>query len=176
MEKKMSTESILSRIPDNTNFIQETKFTFLIPNLPFATYYCQTVMLPGITTSEVMVPSPLSEMYRHGDKLVFEPLVITFLIDEDMRVWEETYKWLVSLTAPRDFKEYANKFSVAPDKYYDGVLFTNTNSNLPNLKFKFINCHPVALGGIQYNSAGSADVVPTADVTFRFDTFSIERT
>lgn len=168
----MSTQSLLNRIPENTNFVQPTKFTFIIPELPFARYFCQTVLLPGASTNEVMVPSPLSEMYRHGDKLFFEPLNLTFLVDEDLRAWEETFNWLCSLTFPLKYAQYAAKFS---DKYYDGILTVNTNSNVPNLRVKFTHCHPISLGAIQFDQTVNADTTPIADLSFRYDTFSIER-
>lgn len=164
--------SVLTQIPENTNFIQSTKFTFTFAQLPFARYFCQTVSLPGVSTSEVVVPTPFSDTYRHGDKLVYEPLSLTFLVDEDLRVWEETYQWLVSLTKPAKFNQYATKF---PDKYYDGVLTTNTNSNLPNIRVKFYNCHPVSLGSIQFASTDTPDLTPVCDMTIRYDRFEIER-
>jgi hypothetical protein len=99
---------------------------------------------------------------------------MSVLIDEDMRVWEETFKWLVSLTAPNQFPEYVrNQKNKTP--YYDGVLTLNTNANLPNMRMKYFNCHPVSIGGVNFNSADSADTTPVFDVTFRYDGFEIER-
>jgi len=168
----MSNESVLTKIPDNTNFLQVTKFSFVIPELPFARYFCQTVLFPGISTTEVSVPTPFSDTYRHGDKLMYDPLSITFLVDEDLRTWEETYIWLQTLTSPIKFKDYANRFQ---QKYYDGILTINTNSNVPNLRIKFKNCHPVTLGSIQFDTTVNADLTPVSDLTFRYDHFTIER-
>ena len=65
----MSIETLLSQTPDNTSILQSTKFTFIIPDMPFLKYFCQTVNLPSVSTNEVMVPTPFSNTYRHGDKL-----------------------------------------------------------------------------------------------------------
>jgi len=170
----MTDNSLLTRIPENTNFVQQTKFTFIVPNLPFARYFCQTVNWPSVSTSEVTIPTPFSETYRHGDKLVYEPLSITFLVDEDLRVWEETYNWLVSLTNPVNFKSYFRNQQNKPG-YYDGIMTVNTNSNLPNVRIKYYNCHPITLSGIQFSTMSSADESPTADLTLRYDYFEIER-
>ena len=168
------TTTTIARIPDNSNFLQTTKYTFIIPDLPFARYFCQTVNLPGVSTSEVAINSPFATTYRHGDTLAYESLVLSVLVDEDLRVWEETFKWLVSLTKPTNFREYVkNNPSRAP--YYDGALTLNTNANLPNIRIKFTNCHPVSIGGLQFNTADSADTTPTFDITFRYDQFFIER-
>lgn len=168
----MAYNTDLIQIPENTSFLQTTKFSFVIPNLPFAKYFCQTVTLPSISTSEVLVSTPLSDTYRHGDKLVFDPLTITFLVDEDLRVWEETYIWLCTLTKPRQFKEFAPRFR---EKYYDGILTINNNANIPNLRIKYHNCHPTSLGTIQFATTDNADITPVCDLTFRYDNFEIER-
>ena len=168
------TTTPIARIPDNLSFLQTTKYTFIIPDLPFARYFCQTVTLPGATTSEVAINTPFATTYRHGDTLAYESLTMTALVDEDLRVWEETFNWLVSLTKPTKFNEYVrNKPNKSP--YYDGVLTLNTNANLPNMRIKFTNCHPVSIGGLQFNTADSADTTPSFDITFRYDQFFIDR-
>lgn len=171
----MTTESFLTTIPQNTSFLQSTKYTFVIPNLPFARYFCQSINLPGVTSSEIEVATPYSSTYRHPTKMAFEPFTISFLIDEDIKVWEETYKWIVSLTRPESNKQYVKYRDKDASPYHDGVLTVNTNSNIPNIRVKFKNVFPVSLGGIQFGTTVSADSTLTADVTFRYDTFEFQR-
>ena len=170
----MTTKTI-ARIPDNTNFLQTTKYTFVIANLPFARYFCQNVNLPGVTSNEIEVPNPFSSTYRHPTKMSFEAFTITFLVDEDLKVWEETFKWIVSLTRPESYSQYIKSFNREASPYQDGILTINTNANLSNIRIKFRNVFPVSLGGIQFSTMNSADTTPTADVTFRYDIFDIER-
>lgn len=174
----MTIETLLNQTPDNTSILQSTKFTFIIPDMPFLKYFCQTVNLPSVSTNEVMIPTPFSNHYSHGDKLNFEPFTITAIIDEDLRVWEETYKWLKSLTRPQNFQEYARKPGQDPVSapiYFDGYLTINTNANNPNIRVKFHNCHPTSIGLISFDTKVDADIIPTADFTFRYDLFEIER-
>jgi hypothetical protein len=173
----MTIESFASNTPDNTSILQSTKFTFLIPDMPFLKYFCQTVYLPSVSTSEVMIPTPFSATYRHGDKMVFEPFTVTALMDEDLRVWEETYKWMKSLTRPSSYDEYARKTpkDVMTPLYFDGFLTINTNANRSNIRIKFHNCHPTSIGMVNFDTKVDADVIPTADFTFRYDIFEIER-
>jgi len=169
----MANQSVLNSTPDNTSFLQTTKFIFTIPKLPFLKYFCQTVLMPGVSTTEALVPTPFSDTYRHGDKLVYDPLSITTLIDEDLRVFEETYQWLSFLTNPVTFSQFKQKFN--GERYYDGILTINTNANIPNIRVKFFNCHPVTLGSIQFATTDTADITPIFDVTFRYDIYEIER-
>lgn len=171
----MTLQSFQREVPDNTSLLQVTKYTFIVPELPFARYYCQSVSLPGIETSPIAVPTPLSDTYRHGDKLRYDPLVFTFIIDEDIRVWEESYDWLVALTFPKKFAQYQLIKGIKLRNYYDGILTITTNANIPNIQIKFRNCHPVSLGGISFTTTGSADTTLKADMTIKYDYFDIER-
>ena len=132
----MTIESFASNTPDNTSLLQLAKFTFIIPDKPYLKYFCQNISLPSISTNPVEVATPFSNTFRHGDKMVFEPFTITALIDEDLRVWEETYKWLVSLTRPENWDQYAKKTvrDVMTPIYFVGYLTINTNANNPNLR------------------------------------------
>ena len=172
----MALESFASNTPQNSSILQLTRFTFIIPDKPYLKYFCQTVSIPTVSTTEVTVPTPFSNTYRHGDKLQYEALSITAIVDEDMRIWEETYSWLSSLTRPESFEQYPRKS--LQDKtplYFDGYLTVNTNANNPNIRFKFYNCHPVSLGGIDFDTKTDADNIPTCTIQFRYDLFEVER-
>lgn len=162
-------------IPENINNLQTNKFTFFVPNLPHPSYMCQSVTFPGVSTSEVLVETPFSPTYRHGDKLQYDPLVITFMIDEDMKNWEQTYNWFKGITFPHDHTEY-NKIKKENNIYCDAILTINRNSNTPNFRFKFLRCHPTALGPITFATTDDANMIPVADLTIRYDTFEIDRT
>jgi hypothetical protein len=171
----MANEPYIAKIPENTSILQLTKFTVVFPTLSFLKYFSQTMNLPGVSTTAVEVPSPFSSTFRHGDKLVYETFSVNAIIDEEMRVWEETYSWLRALTKPTKFSEYKRFYNATGELYHDAILTVNTNANLPNIRFKFKNIHPVSLGGVAFNTSDNAQSIPTADVTFRYDFFEIER-
>ena len=172
----MAIETFASNVPQNSSILQLTRFTFLIPDKPYLKYFCQTVTLPGVSTGEVTVPTPFSNTYRHGDKLTYETLTITAMLDEDLKTWEETYNWLKSLTRPQSFDQYPRKSQGDRSPlYFDGFLTVNTNSNNPNIRFKFQNCHPLSISGINFDTKTDADNIPTCDFTFRYDLFEVER-
>jgi hypothetical protein len=171
----MSSESPLTRIPINTSFLQPTKFGFTFPTLPFLRYFCQSVIIPGVSTSPVRVSSPFVDTYRHGDKLVFDQLTVTALIDEDLRLWEETYNWIVGLTKPDRFPQYIRSKDKKAQLYHDGVLTINTNANLPNIRITFTDCHPISLSPIQFATTETADTLLTSDIVFRYDQMEIVR-
>jgi len=172
----MAIESIVTHTPENTSILQSTKFTFIIPDKPFLKYFCQTATLPSISLSEIAVPTPFSTTYRHGDKVSYEPFTISAIMDEDLRVWEETYKWMTSLGRPESYDQYPRKSRQDPTPlYFDGYLTINTNANRPNIRIKFLNCHPTNIGMVNFDTKVDADIIPTADFTFRYDLYEIER-
>ena len=171
----MTIEPYTLNTPENTSILQLTKFTFVIPDKPFLKYFCQTVQIPSVGTNEIEVPTPFSMTYRLGENLRFDPLVITAMMDEDLRVWQETYDWLKSLTRPTNFGEYPRKTQKdTTPLYFDGYLTVNTNANNPNIRIMFRNCHPTSIGIVNFDTKVDADSIPTADFTFRYDYFEIE--
>jgi len=167
----MTTDSLALQF--NDNHLQTTKFSVTIEGLPFASYFCQELTIPGVSTSEAQVPSPYSDYFFSGDKLVYDYLTLTFIVDEDLRVWEETFNWLNGITYPLDSTQYAKQ--EAKGIYHDAIVILNTNNNSENVRFKFRNCHPVSLGPMSLSFKGNALNPIIADLTLRYDTYIIER-
>jgi hypothetical protein len=83
---------------------------------------------------------------------------------------------LEALTRPKSFEQYPRKGRQDDTQlYYDGFLTTSTNANNPNIRVKFLNVHPTGIGNIQFDTKVDADTILTADFTFRYDSFEIER-
>jgi hypothetical protein len=88
---------------------------------------------------------------------------------------EETYNLVKSLTRPTSYEEYMKNKTNAGELYQDAILTINTNANIPNLRIKFTNCHPVFLGAVNFNVSETAETILTADITFRYDYFTFDR-
>lgn len=173
----MAISSVLTDIPTNQNYVHSNKFSFYFPTLSFTRFFVQSVNVPDVSTQEVFVPTQFNPTYRHGDQLNFDPLAITVLVDEDLRVWEESFNWLRALTSPTKYSEYIKNggFKSLSTPYADAVLIINTNSNIPNLKFTFKDCHPTSLTGLSFSSASSPETTMSATITYRYDYYTLER-
>jgi hypothetical protein len=171
----MSNESVLNILPENTNFLQTNKYTMVFPTLPFLRYFSQTATIPAVSTAGIPVPTPFTDIYRHGTQMKFEDFTINAIVDEDLRVWEETFHWIQSLTRPQNYRQYIRNVAGNGVVYHDAILTVNTNSNNPNLRFKFFNCHPTNIGAIAFNTTDTADTIPTVDITFRYDYYELDR-
>jgi len=169
----MANTTKITRQPENISLLENNKFKFTIPNLSWAVYFCQSATLPGVGTTSAIQYTPFHDMKRHGDRLVYQPLVITALIDEDLYTWEQTFNWLQSITTPQGFQQYGK--GVDYGIYNDGILEFNKNSNLSNLRIKFHNCVITDLGQIQMQSDVTEPEQLLSDITIDYDTFTVER-
>ena len=176
----------LNRNPINTDLLQSTKFRVTFSRLPGITYFCNSANLPGISLTEIPMPTPFVELYLPGEKAIYDTFNITFLVDEDLRAWTELHDWIRGATFPTNFEEYANLARTQPGAnirgiqqrppvYSDGMLTIYTNKNNANFRVKLIDLFPTNIGSLTFSSSDSAENIVTADATFRFSYFNYER-
>ena len=95
-----------SQQPDSINFLSPVGFKFNIEFLPLTNWFLTSVNLPGIALAEIVQPTQLMQAQVPGNDLVFDPLTISFLVDENMNNWRELYDWLIGLGFPSEYSEY----------------------------------------------------------------------
>jgi hypothetical protein len=176
------TAQVLTRQPQNTSLLQATKFLFVMPRVSNVQYFCQAANLPGLSLPEMPRPTSVVDLYVPGNKLVYERMDLTFLVDAELKAWTDIHDWMRSLTTPVDNKEYINlwrKQEIVDSKqqaqYADGILTIFSGLNNPKFRIKYQNLFPVSLSEISFRSTESAEDVLTAQVSFRYDYFEIER-
>ena len=168
--------SVLNRNPQNPNFLQPTKFLMNIERIPGVTYQCQQVNLPGATLGVVTRETPFLDLYSPGTKLVYNPLSITFTIDEDLESWQGLMDWFYSIADPSGFEKRDRERELQTNKHLsDGTLTILTNLNNPGKRIKFANLFPMDISDLQFDTQGSADTILTATVTFRYDYYTMEK-
>jgi hypothetical protein len=98
----------MADVIENRNFLLHDKFNFQIARLPSVNFFVQDVVLPGVSIPDADTPSPLTKINNAGDHLIFEPLIVQFKIDEDMRNWYEIFNWMQGIGFPENFNQYAD--------------------------------------------------------------------
>lgn len=171
--------SAINRNPTNPNFLHPNKFQLNFSRMPNTTFFCQAVNLPGVSMGEILQPTPFVDLYRPGEKILYDTLNITFIVDEDLTSWREIHDWIRGLTFPKDFSEYRrlpqlSKFaSDTTPQYADATLTLLTSSNNVNYRIVLHECFPTSLSSLMFSAADSPDSVLTSDATFRFSYFDI---
>lgn len=172
-----------SNQPTNPNLLHPNKFILNFTRLPNIQYFCQTIVIPGITVSEMQQTTPFVDVYRPGDKAQYDIFTITFLVDEEMKAWKEVHDWIRGMTFPTDFSEYGNLknlggplFSeVKQPQYSDAFLTLLSNANNPLFRFKFISMFPVSISSFTIDTKESPDTILTAEASFRYAYYDLEK-
>ena len=159
--------------PDNINLLSPVGFRFNIEYLPQTNWFLTSVNLPGISLGEVVQPTPLMPTQVPGNDLTWEPLNVTFLVDENLNNWREMYDWLIGIGFPNEYSEY--KTQKAKQIYSDATL-TILNSNMnSNYIIQFKDLFPTSVSEVSFDSASGDIEGIKATATFRYLTYSYEK-
>lgn len=173
----------------NKSILNKNNFRLLIDKVPTVEYYVQSVNIPGLSFTETISAAGVGlDAFFPGDKVSFESLSVSFLVDEDLANFKEMYDWMNAIVPVADPTDYANftgtqktatgEYSnVTNDlaQYSDITIVVNTNKNIPNKFFRFHDAFPISLSGIELQSGAETEAV-VATVEFRFTYYDIEST
>ena len=168
--------------PVNPNILHPNKFVLSFAAIPTVEYWCQAVNIAGISSGEAFHPTPLIDLYSPGEKLIINPLAITFQVDEDLTGWMEVYTWMRAMTFPFSFEEYKalasrpGSFNKPLPQFSDATLIILDSKQNPHIRVKYYNCFPTSLTDIMFSAAAAPDEPITADAVFRFDFYDVEFT
>ena len=161
--------------PINTSFLSPIGFKFQLNNFPAVNYFCQSATLPGISISSISVPTPLKAIDIAGDEVAFEELSIKFIVDENMKNWLSIYDWIIGLGFPtKEGQEKYKKLTEDSELTTDATLTVLTSNMNPQINFVFRECFPLSLSSIPFDSGGTDIDYVTADVSFRYDVYTVE--
>ena len=193
----MTTEtSPLNRQPTKLDYSSPTQFRFLINQLPKVQYFTVTANVPGLTLGDATYATPLKDIPLPGEKITYDDLTITFIVDENLENYIEIHNWLTSLGFPKDrsqFKTFRESTSnlknttvgtstdigdvkpSTPDSpmFSDCVLTILSNKNNPVAECRFADCFPTSLGALEYSQNQTDVDYLTVDVTFKYKIYEI---
>ena len=79
----MTETNIQLRQPAKLDYASPIQFRFKCTKLPEVEFTCQTANIPGISLGSASQPTPLVDVAIPGDKLSYQSLDISFLVDEN---------------------------------------------------------------------------------------------
>jgi len=190
----MTVTNSLSRQPTKLDYASPTQFKFSITKLPKVEYFCTSVNIPGINLGETTQATPLKKVPIPGDTLTYEPLQMTFMVDENLENFQEIHGWLVGLGFPRDNKEFRNLLSSGNDRFptrntsnisteagktkfaaadagatlSDATLTVLSSKNNAQCEIRFRDVYPTGLTGLQYNQQAADVDYLTSTVSFSY--------
>ena len=151
--------SALTEQPKNINPLADVQFRFDVAAIPKTSFFVQTVNLPGITLEGAVMATPqLQNFTRHTGIITYEPLNVTFMIDEYLKNWQEVFQWMVG----------------EENKYTTAVLTILSSAMNPTIEFHFKDIFPTSLSEISFDSTTTDPTYQVATVTFNYTEYIIK--
>ena len=145
--------------PKNINPLAEVQFRFDIGALPNTSFFIQSVNLPGVTLEGAVISTPqLQNFSRHTGIITYDPLNVTFLIDEYLKNWQEVFQWMVG----------------EENKYTSAVLTILSSSMNPTMELHFKDIFPTSLSEVSFDSTTTDPIYQVATVTFNYTEYTIK--
>jgi len=156
------------------NYLSPIEFRFVIKRLPFVTFFTQNVDLPGVSINPVEQGTPFKTLYFTGDRLLYDQFTVTFRVNENMDNYLEIYNWMLGLSFPDNFTQFANLDESQDGLYSDASVMIMNSGRTANIQYKFKDIFPINLSNISMDTTvGDVDYV-TASVTFQIGSYEIE--
>ena len=198
----MTTTNSYNRQPTKLDYADPTKFKFNILKLPKVEYFCTSVNLPGVSLADnYSQPTPFRDIPLPGEKLTYDKLSMSFLVDENLENYREIHGWLRGLGFPGGYSEFKTLLDAGEDRFptsknsvlgdagrtkfaapnqggifSDATLSILTSKNNAVVDVRFSDVFPISLSGLQYTQqAGDTDYL-TATVTFDYKIYDFADT
>ena len=161
------------------DYASPVQFRFKISKLPQVEFFIQTVNLPGISLGSATVPTPLYDYPVPGDKITYQSLDISFLVDENLNNYKELHDWMLGLGFPNKHQQFADLQATGADRfpgstkgalvpgvdtpvplaegpiYSDATLTILNSKNIAKTEIRFQNVFPTSIGSLSYDVQAS---------------------
>ena len=190
----MTVTNSYTRQPTKLDYASPTQFKFQIIKLPKVEYFCTAANVPGINLGTAEQITPLKDIPLPGDRLQYDTLTISFLVDENLENYREIHGWLTGVGFPKNYEQFQVLQGASTDRfpstqnvgtqgelgeikkatqddgglYSDATLMILTSKNNANLEVRFRNIYPTSLSGLDYNQQASDVDYLTATVSFEY--------
>jgi spore germination protein YaaH len=186
-------EGPLSRQPDKLDYLSPTQFRFGINQLPKVEFFTTAANIPGINLGDAVFETPFKSIPVMGDKLTYEQLTISFIVDEFLENYRSLHEWMTAIGFPKDRKQFRDfrsntsntpsasvgtpskerigKVTQANALFSDANLIILSNKNNAIIQVDFQNMYPVSLSALQFSQEGTDVQYITASATFSYQIY-----
>jgi hypothetical protein len=168
---------ILSNQPANVNFLSPLGFTFTLKRSPNLNFYAVDANIPSLEIGAIKVGTPFSNLKIPGDRADWGSFRLTFKVDEDMANYLEIFNWIVKLSFPDNFSQYASIASMGDgtgEKTTSDATLSILNSSMnSNIEVIFRDIFPVSISDVNFTATDTTVNYVTATVEFNYTYFTL---
>ena len=193
----MTTTNVINREPSKSDYASPIQFRFKCTKLPLVEFFVQSASIPGISLGTAQQNTPLIDVPLPGDKVTFNSLDISFLVDENLNNFKEIHDWILGLGFPDNHTQFQNLQSAGSDRfpgstrstaatgtntpqplneggiYSDAILTVLNSKNIAKTEIRFKNVYPTSLGGLTYDVRLTDVDYINASVSFNYTSYEI---
>ncbi|ULA52663.1 tail completion protein [Enterobacter phage vB-EclM_KMB20] len=167
---------------DANQLFNQTNITNFIVDIPDAgltkafTLNVQSANIPGIRIPITETPSGQGGLARSqlpGSTFEHDPLVIRFLVDEDLNSWLQMYQWMLSINNYVDFNSQAWKPGFVPP--HVSVHMLDNSKKKIVMSFHYYGAWCSDLGEVEFNYTEDTDPAVICTAMFPFKYLQIEK-
>ena len=193
----MASIKVIDRQPTKLDYASPTQFKFGINQLPKVEFFTVGANIPAINMGDAMFPTPFKDIPMMGDKLTYDNLSITFIVDEYLENYQSIHEWMTAIGFPKTRKQFSDfraNVSNAPvitqgtsqdigdvqsatgvnALFSDATLTILSNKNNPILNVFFRDIYPVVLGALDYTQTATDVEYMTSTVDFAYQIYEFE--
>ena len=171
----------------NRNYMSPVGFKLILTKTPKVDFLCQSANIPQISMGTAVQPSYLKDIAVPGDKVLYDDLTVSFLVDEKMENYLSIYKWMTGLGYPEnvgqfrqlrkdDIRTNASASDDGDPRYFefsDATLQILNSNYRPSVLVNFKDAFPVSLSTLEFDVTTRDYNFFTASVTFKYTIFDI---
>ena len=168
--------------PESKNFLSPLGFRFVLSRTPNTNFFVQSISLPTLSLGQFDLEDPFVKLPLPGIKLNFDPLAVTFMVDENLNNYTEIFNWLNGLGFPESFEQYENLVrstsglsTKSTETFSDGTLIVLSSKHNPNLRITFQDMFPISLSELSFDATQTDVEYLKATVVFRYRLYTIAR-
>ena len=188
----MTTVNVNTREPVKLDYASPIQFRFKCSKLPTVEFFCQTANIPGIGLGVADIETPLKSIPFPGDKVTYQDLAISFLVDENLNNYKEIHDWIIGLGAPQNHTQFSTLRDTGTDRfpgqttnspnnntipdggtYSDATLTVLNSKNIAVTEIRFHNIFPTSLGALSYDVQASDVNYLSTSVDFSYMYYEI---
>ena len=175
----MTTSNVIDRTTTKFDYASPIQFRFKMTKLPLVEFTVQTANIPGIALGSTSFETPLKDIAGVGDKVSYQTLDVSFLVDENLNNYKEIHDWITGLGFPQDHKQFKTLQGTGADRfpgttsstaargtsipqpadeggiYSDATLTVLNSKNIAKTEIRFQNVFPISLGSLSYDIKAS---------------------
>lgn len=128
-------------------------------------FFIQSVSLPGIDAIGPEAPFKGAQTFFQADRIDYDPLNITFLIDENFENYLFLFGWMKTYVETESPKAHMR----------DATLHILTGNKTSNLIVNYYGMFPQTIGSVDFDSSTNDTSAIMCTATFRYQYYTIER-